>query len=260
VLEFGAKVLGVLEEDLRSTVAYRQFELEVAEGSDAALLFKARVLSYAPATWRKHSSNIGTFLSFCAVRNIGFFACPAAALNEFQLQLAKDGASLQKIESCVAAISFVYRFFLMPNTTEDRTVSDIGRFVKKISRIPCNKKSAFGSAEVKLVWDYIDKEKGGIEALTLADLRTFVMAVFQHKTFCRFSDVKELKLEHLTYNLDFFRIWIPVSKTDQAGYGAPVYLTKPKYGGRDAHMLLCLYLQRMHFDQDSDMYLFPPIK
>jgi len=260
VLEFGAKVLSIMEEDMGSTVAYYQHGVDAEEGVDADLLFKSRVLSYAPATWRKHAANIAAFLSFCAGKNIGFFGCTPALLNEFQLQLAQDGASLQKVESCMSAISFIYRFFLMPNTAEDKTVSDIRRFVQKVCIKPCNKKSAFGSAEIRKVWDYIDNHKGGIELLSLAELRTFVMAVFQHKTFCRFSDVRVLKLEHLCYEPDFFRVFIPVSKTDQAGRGATVYLTKHKNSRRDAHMLLCLYLNRLSIDQQENMYLFPPIE
>jgi len=260
VLEFGARVLGVMEEDLMETVAYRQFLLDQEAEVDAKLLFQSRVLSYASATWKKHASTIRPFLSYCAEKAIPFFNCPSSHLNDFQLRLARDGASLQTVEATVSAISFIYRFFLMPNSIEDKTVQDVSRFLRKVCRKPVNKKAAFGSKEVKIVWNFIETKKGGLCNLTLAEFRTFVMAVFQHKTFARFSDVKVIQLRHVFYDLDFFKILIPVSKTDQAGSGAWVYLTRSVGGARCAHRLLCLYLNVFHRHSDASAYLFPPIE
>lgn len=121
-------------------------------------------------------------------------------------------------------------------------------------------KDAFGSDEIRRIWDKIDTELGGVQNLSSSDLRTFVLAVFQHKTFCRFSDVKQLKLKDILFNVDYFKVHIKYSKTDQGGLGQNVYLTCNTSHSRNAHMLMCLFLQKIHSDPTDQVYLFPPLK
>ena len=66
------------------------------------------------------------------------------------------------------------------------------------------KKAAFGSVEVRKCWDKIDMKFGGIQNLTKLELRAFVMAVFQHKTFCRFDDITKVQLSDILQHLDYF--------------------------------------------------------
>ena len=79
-----------------------------------------------------------------------------------------------------------------------------------------NRKEAFGSTEVRLLWNQIDKN-GGLHKTSLGDLHTFVMTVFQHVSFCRFSDLSSLQQKDIMYEVDFFKIYIKYFKTDQAG-------------------------------------------
>ncbi len=85
------------------------------------------------------------------------------------------------------------------------------------------------------------------------------MAVFQHKTFCRFDDITKVQLSHILHHLDYFSVRICCSKTEQGGKGQSVYVLKSSSGVRDPHMLMCLYLHSMGFEEVPDgeaVYLF----
>jgi hypothetical protein len=88
-----------------------------------------------------------------------------------------------------------------------------------------------------------------------------MLAVFQHKTFCRFSDAQKIRLKDVIYDVDYFKMLIVSSKTDQCGKGEFVYL--PKVGSEipDMHMLMCKYVHLMEFvDTGTEKaYLFPPL-
>jgi len=258
LVQFGLNVLGLPECDVESTPAYRSYELEAPE--EAKLLFKSRVLAYAKQTWTNHASNIWPLIEYCFDRRIGFFTCTASVINLFQLYLAESGKSYQTIERILSSVAFIYRFFLVPNAVADPAVAEVKRFTKKACINRQNKKSAFGSAEIRKIWAALDEKKGGVEKLNCHDLRTFVMAVFQHKTFCRYSDLKSIKISDVQFHCDYFKILVRFSKTDQGGLGSYVYLAKPTSGSRDPHTLLCYYFMKMNFAEEDDMYLFPPLK
>lgn len=250
-------MLGLRESEIITTTAYKEYRQEREE--DAEILLRARVLAYAPATWASHSSAIREFLAFVRDRQTTMFECTPSVINLFQLKLSQDGRTYQSIRRVIASLSFVYRFFLMPNFADEKTVRDVSKFVSKSSAHSNRKKDALDSAKIRKLWDAMEKN-GGIERLSKVDLRSFVMTIFQHKSFCRYSDLAHVKLSDVIFNADYFKIIIRYSKTDQAGIGAPVYVVKDLSGFRDAHMLLCIYLQNMNFPHDEDVYLFPPLK
>ena len=109
------------------------------------------------------------------------------------------------------------------------------------------------------MWDKLESTKG-IANLTNLELHTFVMAVMQHASFCRFADVAQLKLSDLFYDLDYFKVNIWYSKTDQQGVGQAAFIPRLDSGIRDPHNLMCLYLSKMHSNQDDLVFLFPPLK
>jgi len=176
------------------------------------------------------------------------------------LHIAQTGKTFSFVESFLSSLSFLYRFYLIHNDVLDSSVADVKKFLSKVCVSRSNRKEAFGSEEIRKIWDKIDAEMGGVEKLSNTELRTFVMAVFQHKTFCRFSDAAELKLNDVLFDMDFFKINIRYSKNDQEGVGHDVVLTRNLYALRSAHMLMCLYLHRMHPDPREDVYLFPPLQ
>jgi len=178
------------------------------------------------------------------------------------LHVAQKGKSYGYIERFLSAISFLYRFLLVNNSIE-KEVLDVKKFMSKVCTHKSNKKDALGSLEIRKIWDSIDRKNGNVLNLNKCELRSFVMAVVQHKTFCRFSDISVIKLDDIVHELDYFKIKISCSKTDQAGKGQVAYIPKAASPIRDPHMLMCLYLRTMGFEDVPDgeaVYLFPPLK
>ena len=218
---------------------------------------KARVLAFAVSTWTQHSTHIRDFHAFCALREINIFI-----LNLYLLVLAQKGKSFGTIEAFLSAISFVFKFYLVRDFVQDPMIKDMKRFLAKVCRHGNNKKEAFGSTQVRLLWNQIDKD-GGLEHITLVQLRTFVMTVFQHVTFCRFSDLCNLQLKDVRSAVDYFKIHILFSKADQAGVGQTVFIPNIDSVHCNPHMMMCLYLHQLDVNSvegPGEMYLFPPLK
>ena len=109
------------------------------------------------------------------------------------LVLAQKGKSFGTIEAFLSAISFVFKFYLVRDFVQDPRIKDMKRFLAKVCRHGNNKKEAFGSTQVRLLWNQIDKD-GGLEHITLVQLWTFVMTVFQHFADFRISVIYNLKM------------------------------------------------------------------
>jgi len=241
-----------------TTRAYRYHLEDAVEVAND--IFKASVLVYAKSTWCTHSPYFQKFQDFCLVREVNPFDCTPSLINIFLLQQAQAGSTYGVIHSTLTALSFMYKFYMARDFTADQSVLDMKKFLEKICPKRNNQKSAFGSVQIRKIWDDIEKS-GGIEKLSILELRTFMMSVFQHATFCRFSETANVTVADVVHDIDFFQIYIRYSKTDQAGTGSFAYLPKRSSAYRDPHMLLCLYVQKMGFDKDDTVtqYLFPPL-
>jgi len=157
----------------------------------------------------------------------------------------------------------VLKFYDVRNYVDDPMIKIMKKFAYKACKHQSNVKQPFGSAEVRAIWNALESTYGNVQNFPLDKLRTFVLAVFQHQTFCRFSDVSKITLDDILHDVDFFKVHIKLSKTDQGGEGQWVLLPKSDSPFRNAHMLLCLYIHRMGFDTQNSsttMYLFPPLK
>ncbi len=77
-----------------------------------------------------------------------------------------------------------------------------------------------------------------VENLSLKNLRTFKLAVFRHKTFCRFSDLQQITLGDVFHEVDYFKIHIGFTKTDQQDEGQWLFCQSLPF--RHSHMLMCL--------------------
>jgi hypothetical protein len=261
MVEFGEKVLGIKAQHIVSTPA---FDTEFQEAAvDVDNMFRARALAYSTSTWKNHASSIKGFLGFCEQRELNPFECTPSILNLFMLHAAQQGKSVGVIESFLSAWSFVARFFGCTDYTQDYTVASMKKFTEKACTKKTNKKLPFGSAEVRKIWDCIEAKSGNVSKLNLKDFRTFMMAVFQHKTFCRFSDLQQIQLKDVFHDVDYFKIHVTFTKTDQQGNGQWLYLPKESSGIRDAHMLMCLYVHHLELDTtvpSPHIYLFPPLR
>jgi hypothetical protein len=259
-LEFGTKVLGLQANHLVNTPA---FDMEFQEKvEDVDNLFKARVLAYATSTWQGYASAIAGFLRFCECRELSPFECTPSVLNLYLLKAAQEGKTVTFFENFLKAWSFVAKFFLCTDFTQHHSIAEIKKFAQKACTRKTNKKYPFGAPEVRKIWDKIDAE-GGVEKLDFKRLRTFMMSVFQHRTFCRFSDLKNITLADVFHDADYFKIHVKFSKTDQQGNGQWLFLPKDNSGFRDAHMLMCLYVHHLDLNVDipsPHVYLFPPLE
>jgi len=236
--------------------------MEFQSQEEAGDLLKATVLAYASTTWQRHSSGIKKFISFCLARELSIFESNPYIVNLFILKRVQDGASYGMITSFLDSLSFVLRFFKIPNFLDDPMIKTLKKFAEKTCVHLKNVKKPFGSVEIRKMWDALERKYGSVENLPKQELRTFMLAVFQHQTFCRFSDVAKITLEDLFHDVDYFKISIRQSKTDQGGEGQFVFLPKSSSPFRNAHMLMCLYLQKMGFDSQGapeQVYLFPPL-
>lgn len=261
-LDFGVKTLGIPANHLVNTVAFDQyFEDHSGQADD---LFKARVLAFALNTWRSHASGLKAYLAFCADRELSPFEVSPSMLNLFLLHCAQGGKTEQTVKRYLDSIGFLSRFYMVNNPADHVSVDIMRKFVSKHCCHVDRRKHAFGSAEVRKIWDDLDSQ-GGVGGLDMLKFRTFMIAVFQHTTFCRYSEVKKLRLDDVIHDTDCFRIHVGFSKTDQAGRGQWVLMPKSCSENRDPHMLMCLYLHKLCADRSLNstvqpLYLFPPLR
>jgi hypothetical protein len=261
LVEFGEKVLGLKAVDIINTPAYDLEFQEAAEVSDD--LFRAKVLAYSTSTWKGYASSIKGFLQFCATRELSPFVCTPSILNLYMLHAAQAGKSAGFFDSFLSAWSFISQFFQCPDYTKHVSVHTLKKFTEKACKRKTNKKLPFGAAEVRKLWNKIYAEKGGVENLPIKDFLTFMMAVFQHKTFCRFSDLQNIQLTDIFHEVDYFKIHVKYTKTDQQGKGQWLYLARDSSTFRDAHMLMCLYIHHLELETNvpsPHVYLFPPLE
>jgi hypothetical protein len=244
-------------EEIKSTNFYRK--LQRINKSDAEAVARSRILAFAENTWKRHASSIRSLIQFCKNRQYKLFKCKPEHICIFLLDELKKEKTVSTISATLDAYTFVVNFFDMRDCSKHKSVKDVMKFVEKAGVKNSNKKNAFGEAEVYLTYVKLVKKFGEIECWDKLLLRTFMLAVFQHKTFCRFSDAQKIRLKDVTYDIDHFKMLIVSSKTDQCGKGEFVYLPKVGYEIPDMHMLMCKYIQIMDLDNTGigNVYLFP---
>jgi len=256
-LEFGERVFGLPGADAAATEAYRIYLTDSPE--EAALLFRSRVLAYSTAIWTQHGTHVKDFVAFCRRRDLSIFEITPSIVNLYLLHIAQKEKTYGTVCAIVDALSFVFRFYSATNHANHASVCETKKFLSKVCEHKQNKKSAFDSAAVRKLWNSMLSKYESIEKIPLPELRTFVLIVFQHSTFCRYSDVAKITLDDILFDTDYFKIKITSSKTDQGGKGDFVFLPKQKIGFVDAHMLLCLWLQKLDPPGTPKVYLFPPL-
>jgi site-specific recombinase XerD len=257
-VEFGKRVLKLQEEHLTSTWAYKHHF--APHHPHSTELFQAKVLAYATSTWVSHSTAFQEFVKFCDSRQINPLEVTPHSVNVFLLVLAQNGKSIGAIENIMNSMSFCFKFLFLEDVLASSIVSPIKTFVDKVCPKQTNLKAPFAHREVRKLWDYIESKYNNLSEVPFVDLRTFVLAVIQYSSFCRFSDLAVVKLSDIVFDLDYFKIVIQNFKTDQAGHGQEAYVLKSVDKIWDPHMLMCLYLQRLDSYNIDDLYVFPPLQ
>jgi hypothetical protein len=254
---FAARVFGLREDEIRNTPVFRQ--LPALPAKDAETILLAKILAYAPTTWVSHASGFKEFRKFCEVRGINPLECIPQSYNLYVLGLAQKGITVAALDNKCNSVSFCFRFFMLRDISADPVTEPIKRFALKVCPKSNNVKSPFGLTEVRKIWNYIENKYNNLSQVPIFELRTLVLAVTQYESFCRFSDLAVVKLTDVVFDIDYFKIVIQYSKTDQNGSGQDVYILKSVDRLRDPHMLMCLYLHRLDSYDVNDLFLFPPL-
>jgi hypothetical protein len=173
----------------------------------------------------------------------------------------KKGTTVTVINSIVDAYSFVMKFFGMMSVAEHRAVHDILKFVDKVGKRNFNKKCAYGKKEILETYHCYVRKFGDFENWPLLESRTFILAIVQTVTFCRYSEIQNVEIADIIFDPDYIEMLIKKSKTDQQSRGEYVYIPKSKNSPVDSHMLLCLYMHKLNFNNvASNAKLFSSLK
>jgi site-specific recombinase XerD len=256
-VEFSEKVFGLQKNLIEETPAYKQHRDLPQKEADELLL--AKILAFAPTTWANYTNPLKEYTKFCTDRSVNPLESGPQTLNLFLISTAQKGKTLSSMEKLCTSIGFTLRFFMVPDFTQHDAVQPVKKFLSKVCPRKANLKAPFGSVEVRKLWDHMERKYPGLSWIPLVELRTFVLAVTQYSTFCRFADLAVVNLSDVVHELDFFKIVVQYSKTDQTGQGQDVFILKTADRYRNPHMLMCLYLQCLDSYDVQDLYLFPPV-
>jgi hypothetical protein len=117
----------------------------------------------------------------------------------------------------------------------DPIIAPVKKFVFKACPKRSNLKCPFGAVEVRKMWNKLESKYVNLSNVPIVELRSFVMAVTQYSTFCRFSDLSVVKLDDIIFDIDYFKIVIQYSKTDQCPH---LRRSKPRVSwGLPQHLL-----------------------
>ena len=235
--------------------------LELIKFSDNEIvnLLQLRVVCFASSTWINYASALKPYINFCKIRKIPLYPVDTSILDLCVLKLVQDRKTTAVIDNLFKAVIFASNFLGCKLSFQDRHIKNTIKFVSKICNTSNRQKDGFDSKDIRKIWNEIE-DNGGLKNLSMAELRTFVMAVFSHHTLCRFSCANVLKLNDLFFHKDYFELFVKFSKTDQEGKGQFTILPY-KQGPYNPHRLMCLYIQALNIDESNfeTMYLFPPL-
>jgi hypothetical protein len=197
LLEFATKALKLQPDQVFRMPAYRMLTRDYAEHQNAVV--KAKILAYSLSTWRGHISSYQGFLKFCNAKQVDPVTCTPPTIGIYLLELAGAGKSIGVINRAMLSITFIHKWFLLADLSNDQQIVEILQFLSKTCPRVCNTKQALGVREIRKVWDALLVKYGDITHVPDIQLRTFVMLVTQHASFCRFSDISTVRLNDLLH-------------------------------------------------------------
>jgi site-specific recombinase XerD len=223
-VDFSARVFGLKPQEVFESPAAKLLRQDYCDSCEEVV--RAKILAYAVSTWQSYASKFKEFKRFCEERKIAVIESNVPTVVMFLLKMALEGKSVTTINGYLTAVEFAFKWFLICDLQSDPQLVDVKRFVEKSCPRRSNKKHALGVAEIRKIWEKLLSQYDDIENVPALRLRTFVMTVIQHSSFCRFSDISSLKLDDLVYSMDYYSINIRYSKTDQVGTGQVAYIPK----------------------------------
>ena len=215
LLQLAENALGAKPDLTVNLPLYQQ--LKECDDLEMANLIQLRTVCFSQSTWFSSSSGLKPYLNFCVRSKKDPYPVDRTLLELCMLSLVEDGKTVQVIENMTKSLVFAANFLGCTFSSSEKRVKNALKFVRKICAQSNKEKEGLESKDITTLWENIEKA-GGLTSLSLAELRTFVMAVFCHQTLCRFSCASEIQLSHLYYDRDFFRVNIQFSKTDPVFY------------------------------------------
>ena len=246
-LQFACSFLGLGEDDI--------YELRLAKMCSCSEhcsneIFRSRLLSVSFSTLKTYTYPLRRFFHFLTEYK---FVISNHTISLYVMNMVENSNTVGTVTLFFNAFAFFNSFYDL-KIELSRQVTDLKKFALKSCPEMRKVREAFGEDQISVIWD---KFFENLNSRTIVEIRTFVMIVVLHKSFCRFSCLSNVKLDHISYSNEFFKIRIPFSKTDLYGVGENVYI--PNVGFyKNAHWLLCWYIHL--FDLDGDFYLFPPVE
>jgi site-specific recombinase XerD len=229
-------------------------------GDQQDLIIRSKILAYSLSTWRGHISAYQGFVRFCNAKQIEPVECTPPSVTLYLLELAGKRKSIGVVNRAIAAITLINKWLIIDDISADPHIVEIRKFLNKTCPKTCNLKQAIGVKEIRKVWDKLELEYKDLTRVPDVMFRSFVLMVTQHASFCRYSDLAGVKLDDLLFSIDYFKVHITVSKTDQAGHGQSAFIPCYSNPYRCPQKLMCLFLHKFHPDPEPDVYLFPALE
>lgn len=177
----------------------------------------------------------------------------SSKLKLFLLNEAEKGKSYLVLEKIITSLNFVCDF-LHYDIICSKKLCRLKRHLKKVAKPKKSLRKGFQYKQLLNLWKSV--HFFGFKNLTFVEIRIFVMIIIMYFTASRFNCMSNVKLSNVTYDNEFIKIVVPVSKTDQSGEGQIVYVPHTQF--YDPHKMLCNYIRILNAADDS--FLFPSLK
>ena len=214
-------------------------------------IFKSRLLSVSLSSLKSYSYPLRNFTSYLKQWS---FLISEASISGFLMKMVNEKSTVGSVNLFFNAITFFKSFYEL-SFEITRQIRDLKKFALMTLEEKRMIRDSFGETEISVLWD---RFFNNFHDRSLTEFRTFVMIVILHTTFCRFACLQNVKISNLYYDKDYFKIFVPFSKTDISGKGEYVFVPN-RDSSKNPHKLLSLYLHFMNFEK-NDFYLFPPLE
>ena len=230
--------------------------LPFAPRPDFNQLFASLLKSRADSTAKKYVSEIKKIFAWYRTKQITLklpFTISIVALYLFGLdQQRKPPASMVLVH---AALKWLHSF--VPNSSQNPLDNaPCKNFVESAKRTrgqPISKKRPVDANMLKKIIDkYVQ------DGASRKDLRLAALCCLGFAGFFRFSELSNIQPDHLTFNEEFVKVFVPKSKTDVYREGNYVYVSRTQSNYCPASMLE-KYIDVAGLDLSTSLPLFRPL-
>ena len=246
--------LGINAETVASTPTYIRYKHLSCLSRNKC--FKAVILRYSVTTLKQYVKNAKKFFKFSSLNQFRSLPIDQCCLELFLIDCREKGVHKTSYRCFVSAVKFVQTIYGYDESFS-KTFENVLKYLEKFSVVKRLNRVGFQKEKLVSLWHSVSKA-GGLNSLSMLELRTFVIINFCYYTMCRFNCISKVKIDNLYFQKEYVKILISSSKTDQHAEGQYVYL--PKMSKNCPVKLLCNYIHIYEFDSMENPFLFPPLK